>query len=179
MFSTPCQGFHAKSALSAADNPKGDGMIFAHTILPATNTSYMAYGFVPAPKANGKRDDYFNEEDFTSGGLEAGFSYNQAGDGGYLNTQNDYGQMDHQVSCTYSGLGNNALEFQIFDNSTSNSSHLFFAFSREDSADLYIDHHGTIAAGNIRAYQSGTYDIGSLSDPIDAPLPEQPGCQVS
>lgn len=98
-------------------NPKGDGMVFTHTFFPGTNTSYMAYGFVPAPSANGKRDDYFNEEDFTSGGLEAGFSYNQNSDGGYLNTANDYGQMDHEVSCTYNGLADNSLEFQIYDNS--------------------------------------------------------------
>lgn len=98
-------------------NPKGDGMVYAHKFDPDTQTAYIAYGFVPSPSTNGKRDDYFNEEDFTSGGLEAGFSYNQASDGGYLSTQNDFGQMDHEVSCTYSGLGYNALEFQIYDNS--------------------------------------------------------------
>lgn len=80
----------------------------------------MAYGFVPPPSVNNKRDDYFNEEDFTSGGLEAGFSYNQNGDGGWLSTTNDYGQMDHEVSCTYAGLGDNSLEFQIYDNSMLN-----------------------------------------------------------
>ncbi|CZR70177.1 uncharacterized protein PAC_20078 [Phialocephala subalpina] len=138
-------------------NPKGDGMVFTHTLFPGTNTSYMAYGFVPAPSANSKRDDYFNEEDFTSGGLEAGFSYNQNSDGGYLSTANDYGQMDHEVSCTYAGLADNALEFQIYDN----------------------NHDGTIAAGNIRAYQSGVFDIADLTDATDAPLPEQAGCQVA
>lgn len=99
-------------------NPKGDGIIFTHAISPGTNTSYMAYGFVPAPSVHGKRDDYFNEEDFTYGGLEAGFEYNQRLDGGYLSVANDYGQMDHEVSCTYAGLRNNALKFQVYDNST-------------------------------------------------------------
>ncbi|KAH6723133.1 hypothetical protein BKA61DRAFT_663870 [Leptodontidium sp. MPI-SDFR-AT-0119] len=138
-------------------NPKGDGMVYAHKFDLDTQTAYIAYGFVPSPSTNGKRDDYFNEEDFTSGGLEAGFTYNQASDGGYLSTQNDFGQMDHEVSCTYSGLGNNALEFQIYDN----------------------NHGGTIAAGNIRAYQAGTFDTNSLTANIDAPLPEQAGCQVA
>jgi hypothetical protein len=109
-------------------NPKGDGMVFTHTYIPNTNTSYMAYGFVPAPSANGKRDDYFNEEDFTSGGLEAGFSYNQAADGGYLSTVYDYGQMDHEVSCTYAGLADNALEFQIYDNSMLRTAVISFQF---------------------------------------------------
>lgn len=113
-------------------NPKGDGMVFTHTAFEESQTAYMAYGFVPAPKANGKRDVYFNEEDFTSGGLEAGFSYNQADDKGYLNVQNDFGQMDHEVSCTYAGLGNNALEFQIYDNSTFSGFNLLYRCSCED-----------------------------------------------
>lgn len=138
-------------------NPKGDGMVFTQKFYESTNTSYIAYGMVPAPLANGKRNDYFNEEDFTAGGLEAGYGYNQAQDGGYLSVQNDYAQMDHQVSCTYAGVGDNALEFQIYDN----------------------NHEGTIAAGNIRAYQSSTFDIPSLEDSIAAPLPERAGCQVA
>jgi hypothetical protein len=138
-------------------NPRGDGIVLAHSYHEADNSTYMAYGFVPAPSSIQKRDVYFNEEDFTSGGIEAGFSYNQAFDGGYLSTQNDYGQMDHEVSCVFSGLRNNALEFQIYDN----------------------NHHGTIAAGNMRAYQAGVYDVNSLGVPIDAPLGLQSNCEVS
>lgn len=167
-------------------NPKGDGMVFTHAMFQGTNTSYMAYGFVPAPSANGKRDDYFNEEDFTSGGLEAGFSYNQASDGGYLSIANDYGQMDHEVSCTYAGLGNNALEFQIYDNSTFPflvccARMLLIISSRYLNiwTNAQTDHEGTIAAGNIRAYQSDTFDLNSLAEGIDIPLPEQAGCQVA
>jgi hypothetical protein len=138
-------------------NPRGDGIVLAHSYREADNSTYMAYGFVPAPSSIQKRDVYFNEEDFTSGGIEAGFSYNQAFDGGYLSTQNDYGQMDHEVSCVFSGLRNNALEFQIYDN----------------------NHHGTIAAGNMRAYQAGVYDVNSLGVPIDAPLGLQSNCEVA
>jgi len=138
-------------------NPKGDGMIFTHHNFVGTNTSYMAYGFVPPPSTSSKRDEYYNEEDFTSGGLEAGFSFNQASDGGYLNVENDYGQMDHETSCLFGSLANNDLEFQIFDN----------------------NHDGTIAAGNIRAYQSGTFDMNDLKDPVAAPLPEPAACQVA
>lgn len=191
-------------------NPKGDGMVFTHTLFPGTNTSYMAYGFVPALSATSKRDDYFNEEDFTSSGLEAGFSYNQNSDGGYLSTANDYGQMDHEVSCTYAGLADNALEFQIYDYSTLKIALVSCSFwepstsgtvrelfleencvsgSRicssapkqflETHTNSSIDHDGTIAAGNIRVYQFGVFDIADLTDAIDTPLPGQPGCQVA
>lgn len=84
---------------------------------------------VPGRSNITKRGEQFNEQDFTSGGIEAGFSYNQEYDGGYLSTSSDYGQIDHEVSCNFNGLGYNGLEFQIYDN----------------------NHDGTIAAGNIRA----------------------------
>lgn len=138
-------------------NPRGDGMLFTHKFDADTNKTYMAYGFVPPPSAVSKRDVFYNEEDFTSGGLEAGFSFNQASDGGYLNVENDYGQMDHEVSCLFGNLANNDLEFQIYDN----------------------NHHGTIAGGNVRAYQSGEFDLGDLKDPVDAPLPDPAACQVA
>jgi hypothetical protein len=97
------------------------------------------------------------DEDFTSGGLEAGFFENQASDRGYLNVHNDFGQMDHQVSCIFGSLANNALEYQMYDN----------------------NHHGTIASGRIRAYQYDMFDVSSLRKGIDTPLPEPAGCQVS
>jgi hypothetical protein len=84
------------------------------------------------------------------------FEY-QASDGGYLNVQNDFGQMDHQVSCIFGSLANNALEYQIYDN----------------------NHHGTIPSGRIRAYQYDMFDVNSLRKAIDTPLPEPAGCQVS
>lgn len=138
-------------------NPRGDGMLFTHNYDTSTNITYMAYGFVPPPSATSKRDVFYNEEDFTSGGLEAGFSFNQASDGGYLNVENDYGQMDHEMSCLFGDLADNDLEFQIYDN----------------------NHQGTIAAGNVRAYQSGFFDLSNLKDPVAAPLPEPAACQVA
>ena len=122
---------HSKSGmpLMFGYTPAGDGMVLTHAPRSDTNLTYMAYGFVPPPSAIGKRDTYYNEEDFTSGGLEAGFFENQASDGGYLNVQNDFGQMDHQVSCIFGSLANNALEYQVYDN----------------------NHHGTISSGK---YQS-------------------------
>lgn len=150
---------HSKSGmpLMFGYTPTGDGMVFTHAPHDGTNMTYMAYGFVPPPSAIGKRDTYYNEEDFTSGGLEAGFFENQASDGGYLNVQNDFGQMDHQVSCIFGSLANNALEYQIYDN----------------------NHHGTIASGRIRAYQYDIFDLSSLRRGVDTPLPEPAGCQVS
>ena len=150
---------HSKSGmpLMFGYTPTGDGMVLTHAPHDGTNMTYMAYGFVPPPSATGKRDTYYNEEDFTSGGLEAGFFENQASDGGYLNVHNDFGQMDHQVSCIFGSLANNALEYQIYDN----------------------NHHGTIASGRIRAYQYDMFDVSSLRRAIDTPLPEPAGCQVS
>jgi hypothetical protein len=150
---------HSKSGmpLMFGYTSTGDGMVFTHAPLDGTNLTYMSYGFVPPPSAKGKRDTYYNEEDFLSGGLEAGFFENQASDGGYLNVQNDFGQMDHQVSCIFGSLSDNALEYQIYDN----------------------NHHGTIAAGRIRAYQYDLFDLRSLQGGVDTPLPEPAGCQVS
>lgn len=53
------------------------------------------------------------------------------------------------------GLEYNALEFQIED----------------------LNHHEWIAAGNIRAYQSGTFDMAGLALPVQD-MPDQPGCQM-
>lgn len=100
--------------------------------------------------------EQFNEQDFSTGGIEAGFSYNQEYDGGWLDPSNDYGQMDHEVSCYYSDLSNNGLQFQIYDN----------------------NHHGTIAAGNLRACDAGAYDKDSLFQ-LDLPTPENGNCEVS
>jgi hypothetical protein len=66
---------HSKSGmpLMFGYTPAGDGMVFTHAPHDGTNMIYMAYGFVPPPSATGKRDTYCNEEEFTCGGLEAGF----------------------------------------------------------------------------------------------------------
>lgn len=106
--------------------------------------------------SNFSKREQFNEQDFSSGGLEAGFSYNQNNDGGWLDPSNDYGQMDHEVSCNFANLDYNGLEFQIYDN----------------------NHHGTIAAGNIRACQGGAYDADSLRQ-IQTPLPINQNCAVA
>jgi hypothetical protein len=149
---------HSKSGmpLMFGYTPKEDGMVLTHASQEGTNLTYMAYGFVLPPSATGKRDVYWNEEDFTSGGLEAGFFENPS-DGGHLSVQNDFGQMHHQVSCMFGSLADNALEYQIYDN----------------------NHQGTIAGGNIRAYSQDPFDYGSLEDSPDSPLPEPARCQVS
>ena len=123
-----------------------------------TNASTL-FNIQHIPTSNNvtKRDEQFNEQDFTSGGIEAGFNYNQERDGGYLSTANDYGQMDHEVSCNFNGLGYNGLEFQLYDN----------------------NHGDTIAAGNIRACQSGAFDTNELTDITNLPLPINRNCAVA
>lgn len=139
---------------------------YDHNGIPA----HMSYNFVGglnnsvainlrhqvATKNNTTKREQFNEQDFTSGGLEAGFSYNQEYDGGWLDTGNDYGQMDHEVSCNLADLSNNGLQFQIYDN----------------------NHDGTIAAGNIRACEAGAYDSDSLFQ-FQLPTPINQNCAVA
>lgn len=55
--------------------------------------------------------EQFNEQDFSTESIEAGFSYNQEYNGGWLDPSNDYGQMDHEVSCYYSDLNSNGIQF--------------------------------------------------------------------
>ncbi|KAI3404318.2 hypothetical protein KGF56_002838 [Candida oxycetoniae] len=102
-----------------------------------------------------KRGEQFNEQDFTSGGLEMTFLFNDA-DHGILSTSNDYGTIDHQVSCVLNGLPNNMFEFQILDN----------------------NHRGTIAGGNIRGFTDEPYDEDRM-DHISAGLAPRQECEVS
>jgi hypothetical protein len=102
------------------------------------------------------RREVFNDQNFDQGGLEAGFIYNQDADGGWFDTGYDYNQMYDEVACYFGDLSNNGLEFQIYDN----------------------NHHGTIAAGNVRACEYGAYDTGSLFS-VYAPIPINDGCAVA
>lgn len=111
--------------------------------------------FSPSNDTLSKREQ-FNEQDFSSGGIEAGLSYDQNADGGWLDPTNDYGQMDHEASCYLGDMNNNGLQFQIYDN----------------------NHKGTIAAGNLRACQEGSYDRDSLFR-FSLPTPQNSKCQVS
>lgn len=68
---------------------------------------------------------------------------------GWLDSSNYYGQMDYEVSCYFSDLSNNGLQFQIYDN----------------------NHHCTIDAGNLRACDEGVYDKDSIFQ-LDLPTQE-------
>ncbi|KAK5107385.1 hypothetical protein LTR62_001328 [Meristemomyces frigidus] len=122
------------------------------------NTIHFAMHGFTSTSPSSKRDEYYNEEHFTSGGLESGASYNQEYDGGYLTPSNDFGTVEHQVSCHIGGdLSANEYEFQIYDN----------------------NHQGTIAGGRLRAFQYDPYDQNQIDSNINSPLPLNTNCEVA
>lgn len=104
---------------------------------------------------NYKRE-YFNEQDFTKGGIEASFLYGQQNDGGWLDTKNDYQQVWDEVECLFGALNNNALSFQIYDE----------------------NHQGTIAGGNMRAFSDYAYDTDWLKQ-INGGLTLNEACMIA
>ncbi|RCK59058.1 hypothetical protein Cantr_07619 [Candida viswanathii] len=101
-----------------------------------------------------RRDEQFNEQDFTLGGLEMTFLFNEA-DNGVLLTQDDYGTIDHQVSCELSDLLNNMFAFQWID----------------------FNNKGTISGGNGRAFTDEPYGEEDM-DHITLGLWPRDECEV-
>jgi hypothetical protein len=126
------------------------------------NTGDSIYGFVPPPPSAStsnpqKRLTFYNEENFVQGGIEAAYAFNQPSDGGWLSEQNnDYAQMDHEVSCLFDDLSGNTYAWQIYDN----------------------NHGGTIAGGAIRAFQYTTYKGQYLNSEIRGGVGRLQRCQV-
>jgi hypothetical protein len=139
-------------------NGKGDGMLVTYQPNPDNVSEATAiYGFVPSPSGLHKRSTFYDEENFLRGGLEVAYAYNQNSDGGWLSEHNDYGQMDHEVSCLFDDLSGNAYAWQIYDN----------------------NHHGTIAGGAIRAFKYETYGGQYLSSAIRGGIARLPRCEVA
>lgn len=103
-----------------------------------------------------KRDEQFNEQDFTQGGIEFSHIMNQ-GDNARLSTSNDYGQMDHEVSCLFGNKPGNTYQYQIYDN----------------------NHKTTITGGIVKAFQYDTYDDSDLTGEFSSGTPENQACEVS
>jgi hypothetical protein len=140
-------------------NSKGDGMLVTYQPNPDNVSEATAiYGFVPPPSGDlHKRSTFYDEENFLRGGLEVAYAYNQNSDGGWLSEHNDYGQMDHEVSCLFDDLSGNAYAWQIYDNNL----------------------HGTIAGGAIRAFQYETYGGQYLNSAIRGGIARLPRCEVA
>lgn len=128
----------------------------AYYIGGENNTVYARMAAMRRVNGTLSKRENFNDQDFTKGGLEASFGYNQQYDGGWLDPSNDYQQMFDEMACRTNGLANNALSFQIYDN----------------------NHQGTIAGGNIRACSDGSYGTDWLTD-VTGGIPLTPGCQIS
>jgi hypothetical protein len=140
-------------------NGKGDGMLVTWQPNPDNVSEATAiYGFVPPPSGDlHKRSTFYDEENFLRGGLEVAYAYNQNSDGGWLSEHNNYGQMDHEVSCLFDDLSGNAYAWQIYDNNL----------------------HGTIAGGAIRAFQYETYGGQYLNSAIRGGIARLPRCEVA
>lgn len=114
---------------------------------------------MPPPSASKlqKRVTFYNEENFVQGGIEAAYAFNQPSDGGWLSEHNDYGQMNHEVSCLFDDLSGNTYAWQIYDN----------------------NHGGTIAGDAIRAFQYATYKDQYLNSEIRGGIGRLQRCQVT
>ena len=103
-----------------------------------------------------KRDEQFNEQDFTQGGIEFSHIMNE-GDNARLSTSNDYGQMDHEVSCLFGDKPGNTYQYQIYDN----------------------NHRSTITGGIVKAFQYDAYDTSALTGEFVSSTPENQACEIS
>ena len=141
-------------------NSKGDGMLVTYQPNPGNISEATAlYGFVPSSSASDlkKRLTFYNEENLVQGGIETAYAFNQSSDGSWLSEHNDYGQMDHEVSCLFDDLSGNTYAWQIYDN----------------------NHGGTIAGGAIRAFQYTTYRGQYLNSEIRGGIGRLQRCQVA
>ncbi|KAL3418153.1 hypothetical protein PVAG01_09868 [Phlyctema vagabunda] len=100
----------------------------------------------------------FNQQYFTNGGIDFILDENP-GDGGVLSVTNDYGQIDHEVSCLMgSTSGATGHYFQIYDN----------------------NHRGTIAGGAVAPFR-GSDHWSAITQMYNEPWPisSSATCEVS
>jgi hypothetical protein len=98
-------------------NRKGEGMLVTYRPNPDNVSEATAiYGFVPPPSGLEKRTSNFKAEHFIVGGLEAEYAFNQNSYGGGLSENDDYDQMDHEVSHLFDDLMSSGYAWQIYDN---------------------------------------------------------------
>ncbi|CCE65371.1 hypothetical protein TPHA_0L00110 [Tetrapisispora phaffii CBS 4417] len=104
-----------------------------------------------------KRDESYNMENFSSGGIEASGDYVDVANG-VLSMQYDWGQLVHQVSCYLGDESGNAYQYQIYNNNAKD----------------------TMTSGRFRGFDNEPFDQESLT-PDEQYLPIQPWsqCEVS
>lgn len=102
-----------------------------------------------------KRDEQFNLENFSSGGIE---SYCDRWEDGIaaLDVNNDFGTLDHQVSCAFD-LNSHEYEWNVHD----------------------FNNGGAIGAGKIAAFQYSTYDGDELKNYLELAQTVDQRCRVA
>lgn len=122
----------------------------------------LGFGHIQHLEDLTKRGDY-DEQYFTEGGIDFAVDIQDESGEGVVSTSNDYGQMDHEVSC-YMGnqLDTNCFAWQIYDN----------------------NNHGTIGAGAAGPYSGADGEAYYAEDCYKSmltrrPLPESGNCEVS
>lgn len=112
------------------------GSIYHFSTMKANETHHIfriatAHANIDSPK----RDEQFNLENFSEGGIESGMQKVENTNAAVINTGGDYGTIDHQVSCQID-MNAHAYEYIMWD----------------------YNHNTAMGTGWFYAYQYTTYD---------------------
>nr|ATN38271.1 K45 killer preprotoxin [Saccharomyces paradoxus L-A virus M45 satellite] len=105
-----------------------------------------------------KRNEDFNLENFSAGGLEFGDYRDESNSVASISTSSDYGTLDHQLSCELD-MDAHAYQYEIWD----------------------YNHNSAMSTGWFHAYQDGVYQEGDaeLEPYPGTSAPNIGGCYVS
>lgn len=143
--------------LHAIQSP--DGNIY-HVSVMDINDQWWTHRLI-SPESSSqtltKRDEDFNMENFSSGGIEVSSQYGESA-AAVLSMQNDWGQLVHETSCGLGDMKSNTYQYQMFDN----------------------NHEGTLTAGIVRAFSDEPFDQNSLNpNSVSWPVSGGTNCHVS
>lgn len=136
-----------------------DGLTHRMSAMLFTNSTWFARFIHTESNSTNyeKRDESYNMENFSNGGIEASGDYVDIGNG-VLSMQYDWGQLVHEVSCYLGDESGNAYQYQIYNNNA------------ED----------TMTSGRFRGFDNEPFDQDSLTpDPQYIPVEPWPQCEVS
>lgn len=107
---------------------------------------------------NAKRDEQFNLENFSEGGIESGMEKKKSSSSAAINTSGDYGTLGHQVSCQVD-MNAHAYQYILWDynHNTDMGSGWFYAYQNDTYNDVHaqvIPYPGTSAPDMGNCYVS-------------------------
>lgn len=113
-----------------------DGGLHHYSVMKANGThNVFRLATSHSSQQLAKRDEQFNLENFSSGGIESGFYRHESQSVANLDTNNDFGQMDHEVSCECD-LNDHAYQYIVWD----------------------YNHNSALSSGWFHGYQYDPYD---------------------